>query len=152
MASSEKACSAASTRLADSKRRLDRVEMTDVVKMGPIARKVVRDWLAGPGNSPRFRRQQARHYAQQARLAAAIGPGQKQRAARWQHTVQLAKDQPLATAAGEPVGDPVAGLGSGAAHCPMLQPKKGGSGGGNPEPRGSRPNESAGCEVWGTNL
>ena len=95
---------------------------------------------------------------QQARLAAAIGAGQHQRAAGRQPERDAGKDQPLAAAASEILtgemgsGGAAAGSAARRRRAVRLDNKKRRPRRGNPEPLGRRPLLPAEYEVWGTNL
>src|SRR5882672_11131877 len=75
--------------------------MADEVEPCAMRRAVLRNRLAGPAERAGERRQQTRHDAQEARLAAPVGTAENQAGARLQGEAEAPEDQALAAPAGQ---------------------------------------------------
>src|ERR1017187_1162036 len=78
---------------------LQGIEMADEDEIPRILLALGTDRPPGPAQLPRVRRKQAAHDAQQARLAAAVGPGHAQQLAATEPEAEVAEQPPLASRA-----------------------------------------------------
>ena len=75
------------------------------MQRGPVGGRVALDRRTVPAEVARGRGEQRCEKAQEARLAAAIGPNQDQRAARTEPEIETGENQSLAAPAGEVLAD-----------------------------------------------